>query len=743
MTIERYEIKGKIGQGGVGAVYKAYDTQLKRDVAIKRVLADDELEGSSDNATANLIKEATVLSSVQHPHICTIYDTDIDEDGPFVVMELINGKTLDKMVEQGALTYKDFREVAIQCQEAMIAAQDLNLVHRDLKPSNVMVSWLPSGHFQIKLVDFGLAKFSAKPSLQTIDHSDAVLGSIFFMSPEQFERTPLDQRTDMYSLGAMFYYALTGNYPFDGDTAPQVMASHLQNSVVPLHQVRPDLPIWLTEWVMWHIQRDINHRPDSAALALEKFLADENLAVQGVLGTTQQLITPSAPAPGTGPVLVTPQTGSHAVTPAGAQPYRNPEVLTSAQSITPNIGNQPADSTNIHAPQAQMTAEEAAYLAMQKKLMNSKQKILIFSTLGAAILVATIISFSISGKNNKIDLFYNVVNQKNHDAQGEIKISRAEFDSMLSSLEGRVSSDKPTTSKRNPAMTILMKSVSRDGSFNVPEEVTTRASKSSNDYDEDVRANMFKIGLAHPKTNPLIEKKILDYTIANPDTESAARAITMLSSKASTAITEKIITLISTTTNPAMRTSAENYIKTLFYSDKINNSQKKIISRQILSAHQDTMGTKKSKNTFLKLLGNSSSEEALSIILSSLKSDNPGSVSVALKSLSNWSDLRPLGDLLKLIKTEDHNKKKFVTTAVSILKNQKNSESAKFSPNWEKLAEAIEEPNLKFMIIRARIKNVQEDWAKSAIEDLLTDGLLKTAFIREANEIIENWGTVE
>jgi serine/threonine protein kinase len=225
MVEERYEIRGKIGQGGVGVVYKAYDTQLRREVAIKRVLAD-ELEGDYDTATKNLLKEATALSSVQHPHICTVYDAGLDEDGPFVVMELINGKTLDEMVERGSLTYEDFREVAIQSQEAMIAAQELNLVHRDLKPSNVMVSWLPSGRFQIKLVDFGLAKFSAKPSLQTIDHGDAVFGSIFFMAPEQFERTPLDQRTDMYSLGAMFYYALSGNYPFDGDTAPQVMASH-------------------------------------------------------------------------------------------------------------------------------------------------------------------------------------------------------------------------------------------------------------------------------------------------------------------------------------------------------------------------------------------------------------------------------------------------------------------------------------------------------------------------------------
>ena len=285
MSSDRYEIRGKIGAGGVGAVYRAYDTQLRREVAIKRVLPDGDM--NSEDATANLLKEATALSSVQHPHIVTVYDAGIDAEGPYVVMELINGKTLDEMVERGTLTFEDFKEVAIQSQEAMIAAQDLNLVHRDLKPTNVMVSWLPSGRFQVKIVDFGLAKFSAKPSLQTIDHGDAVFGSIFFMAPEQFERTPLDCRTDMYSLGAMYYYSLTGEYPFNGDTAPQVMAAHLQNKITPLIEVRPDLPPWVCDWVMWHVRRDMQDRPDSARAALEHFLAHDSAHTFGITAAHQ------------------------------------------------------------------------------------------------------------------------------------------------------------------------------------------------------------------------------------------------------------------------------------------------------------------------------------------------------------------------------------------------------------------------------------------------------------------------
>ena len=128
--------------------------------------------------TKNLLKEATALSSIQHPNIVTIYDAGIDEDGPYVVMELINGRTLDEMVEENTLTWEDLREIIIQSEEALAAAQNLNLIHRDLKPSNLMVCWLPSGKFQVKIVDFGLAKFSSSPSLQTIDH----LACIFYIS---------------------------------------------------------------------------------------------------------------------------------------------------------------------------------------------------------------------------------------------------------------------------------------------------------------------------------------------------------------------------------------------------------------------------------------------------------------------------------------------------------------------------------------------------------------------------------
>ena len=136
---DRYLIRSKIGEGGVGAVYRAFDKHLNREVAIKRVLSSESSEGIEE-ATEAMLQEATSLCSLQHPNIVTIFDTGVDQDGPYVVMELLSGKTVDEMVERGVLTLTDFRELALQCQEALIAAQDQNLVHRDIKPKK------PDGH---------------------------------------------------------------------------------------------------------------------------------------------------------------------------------------------------------------------------------------------------------------------------------------------------------------------------------------------------------------------------------------------------------------------------------------------------------------------------------------------------------------------------------------------------------------------------------------------------------------------
>jgi hypothetical protein len=198
------------------------------------------------------------------------------------------------------------------------------------------------------VVDFGLAKFSPKPSVQTVDHSDSVFGSIFFMAPEQFERGALDARVDMYSIGCVYYFTLTGESPFQGDTGPQVMAAHLEHRVVPLAQLRPDLPRWVSDWVMWHINRHPSERPENARETLKTFIQLDVPVTQSMsTGEPQpeapkrpRLIIPGAAAPAPMPEPVPEPVISQAVPqplapPAGAPPSLHTTAQQSAAAVDP------------------------------------------------------------------------------------------------------------------------------------------------------------------------------------------------------------------------------------------------------------------------------------------------------------------------------------------------------------------------------------------------------------------------
>lgn len=301
---ERYELRGKIGQGGIGRVHRAFDHRMKREVAIKRILTSEDDPSLKDEATKQLMVEAGALASLQHPNIITVHDVGADDEGPYVVMELISGKTLDEIIESSPLTWEDFKQVATQSLEALIAAQELNMIHSDLKPPNIMLTWLPSGTFQVKIVDFGLATLIQNQSPEEIAAMDSVFGSVFFMPPEQFERVPLDTRSDLYSLGCCLYQALTGSYPFTGTTGAEVMEAHLNHQVIPIQEIRADIPLWACQWVMWLINRQPEDRPKSAREALSNFTQNDkesNPAMsQGGHPAKNKLILPGAAISATG-----------------------------------------------------------------------------------------------------------------------------------------------------------------------------------------------------------------------------------------------------------------------------------------------------------------------------------------------------------------------------------------------------------------------------------------------------------
>jgi serine/threonine protein kinase len=264
---DRFEIQELIGRGGLGDVYRAWDHHLSRAVAIKRVRL--QAAQTDRKLLEQTWREAMTTASLQHPNIVTIFDYGIDVEGAYVVMELIEGETLEDALMRGPLQFDDFRRFAQQSLEAIVAAHALGLIHRDLKPGNFMIARSSSAsRFHVKILDFGLAKYLDIPQPQSIDHFNSLMGSVHYMAPEQFQRLPLDQRTDLYSLGCIFYEAITGHPAYDGDNVSELIDAHLKQSPFPMKQLRQDISPKLEHWIARFLEKDPARRTPSAVGAL-------------------------------------------------------------------------------------------------------------------------------------------------------------------------------------------------------------------------------------------------------------------------------------------------------------------------------------------------------------------------------------------------------------------------------------------------------------------------------------------
>lgn len=341
----RYEILEQLGEGGAGSVHKARDTALNRCVAVKMLLPPAAREGAGGD---NLAAEATALSSLQHPNIVAVYDLDTSGPEPLVVMELINGETLEAVVRTSVLAPADFLQVAMETVDALVAAHDAGICHRDLKPSNLMFHWLREGKWETKLLDFGLAHLGLRPARQEAAADGTVAGSVHFMAPEQFLHQPLDVRSDLYSLGCVLYYALTGAVPCGGETVEEVMRGHLDGAVPALHPQRPDIPAAWMDWVAWLMNRDPDQRPQTAADALHHLRAIEHATVA---------LAPALPAPDMRRVVV----------------YRSPATRKVSGGRTVAVpGKRPAKKKSSSSLRAVLIATvmaaagTAAYLKMRK-----------------------------------------------------------------------------------------------------------------------------------------------------------------------------------------------------------------------------------------------------------------------------------------------------------------------------------------------------------------------------------------
>jgi serine/threonine protein kinase/Tol biopolymer transport system component len=225
-----HEITGLLGKGGMGEVYRARDTKLKRDVAIK-ILPD---EFSRDPTRVNRFqREAEVLASLNHPNIAAIYDLQEANGTQFLVLELVEGQTLAERIQRGPLPIEEALEIGKHVCQALEAAHERNVVHRDLKPANVKIT--PDGG--VKVLDFGLAKAVNASSSSTLSESptltigatqaNVILGTAAYMSPEQARGFDVDARSDTFSFGALLFEMLTGRQAFQGDTVSDVLASVL------------------------------------------------------------------------------------------------------------------------------------------------------------------------------------------------------------------------------------------------------------------------------------------------------------------------------------------------------------------------------------------------------------------------------------------------------------------------------------------------------------------------------------
>ena len=268
--LNHYELTALIGEGGMGRVYRATDTRLGRNVALKvlppEVAADEERLG-------RFRREARALAALNHPNIVTIYSVEESEGTHFLTMELIEGRTLDAVIPRGGLATESLLAIALPLVESVAAAHAVGLTHRDLKPQNVMIR----GDGRVKVLDFGLARFTDAPtsggrpddamSAMLRTQEGLIVGTLPYLAPEQIDGRTADARSDIYALGVMFYEMATGRRPFAHDATVALLAAIIRDQPVPVASLAPALPPEVHAAIMRCLEKDPGARfPNAAAL---------------------------------------------------------------------------------------------------------------------------------------------------------------------------------------------------------------------------------------------------------------------------------------------------------------------------------------------------------------------------------------------------------------------------------------------------------------------------------------------
>ncbi|PYQ62649.1 MAG: hypothetical protein DMF58_01145 [Acidobacteria bacterium] len=252
-----YRLIDRLGAGGMGEVWRAEDTRLMRQVAIKilseRIANDPEWK-------ARFLREARTIAQMNHPNIATIYSIEQEADKLFIAMELVEGESLATVLAHGALEPVEAVRIIRQVAEALAEAHDKGIVHRDVKPDNVIV-----GKRGVKVLDFGIAKqIIATTGTPTLTQAGLIVGTPFYMSPEQALGRPVDTRSDLFSLGVVLYEALAGKRPFEGESVTETMMNIIMQEPPELTTVAPKVPAALVEIVARALQKKPERRYGSA-----------------------------------------------------------------------------------------------------------------------------------------------------------------------------------------------------------------------------------------------------------------------------------------------------------------------------------------------------------------------------------------------------------------------------------------------------------------------------------------------
>jgi tetratricopeptide (TPR) repeat protein/predicted Ser/Thr protein kinase len=292
-VISHYRVLHQLGEGGMGVVFAAEDLRLGREVAIKFLRAD---EPEQEQWLARFEREARLASALKHPHICTIHELGEHNGRPFIVMELLEGRTIKQMLENGPLPVAAVVEFAVQIAEALVAAHERDIVHRDIKPANLFVT---HGD-RLKVLDFGLAKLAAQPLTTGMPARDvaprrgagpevtttgATVGTAAYMSPEQATASTIDARTDLFSFGSVLYEMVTGKRAFPGDSAPLVLQRLIAGDVIPVRSLAPGVPSGLERIIHRALQNEKSKRYQTAA----EMLADLRALAREMTASTVPL----------------------------------------------------------------------------------------------------------------------------------------------------------------------------------------------------------------------------------------------------------------------------------------------------------------------------------------------------------------------------------------------------------------------------------------------------------------------